>query len=543
MSGAGRLESRAVRMTLLALVVVFAAVVRLVAIGSIPPGMWYDEAIYALDGLSIGRGNWPIFFATEMHPREPLYIYYLGGFFAAFGHSVAKARVATALWGIATVALFYPVARRLLGGAGWALAAAFAFAAFRWHVHFSRTVFRALLPSFFILAVVLFFLRWRERRRPLDAVLCGASLGAGMYTYLSFRLVPVLMAAWVAWLLARGVLNLRRDWRGLALIAVTALVVFAPLGVDYIRNPWHFHGRTDEVSMFVKRVEPAPGAGGATTVRKPATEVLRDLGANARDIALMWTWRGDHVGKHNLPHAPVFDWATGLLFFAGLAWCVWNIARREEAFLVLAWLGLMSLTSVFSFGAPNILRMQGATPAAILCMMLGMRWFDTALAVRVGPRVRWAIPALVLSVFAVLQLDTYFRRFPRSEAVRREFNTESFHDPARLVLDKAASAAEVWVPVEMRRHPTFDFVTYGMAGLREYGPSDDVPTTGARSAALLSTHRSQMLASENGRDPAAAWRGAGARRAGFTEIVVEDPATGNARLMLWSELWVLDGPR
>lgn len=545
MTGRARLESRAARMTLLALVVAFAAVVRLAGIGSIPPGMWYDEAIYALDGLSIGRGNWPIFFATEMHPREPLYIYYLGGFFALFGHSVAKARVATALWGVATVALFYPVARRVLGGAGWALAAAFALAAFRWHIHFSRTVFRALLPSFFILAVVLFFMRWRERRRPLDAVLCGAMLGAGMYTYLSFRLVPVLLAGWVLWLLLRGVLDLRRDWRGLALIAATSLVVFAPLGVDYVRNPWHFHGRTDEVSMFVTRVAAGPDAGGGTVeVRKPAAQVLRDLGANARDIALMWTWRGDHVGKHNLPHAPVFDWATGLLFFAGLAWCLRYIARREEAFLVVAWLALMSLTSVLSFGAPNILRMQGATPAAILCMMQGMRWADSALAGRVGPRVRRALFALVLAVFAVLQLDTYFRRFPKSEAVRREFNTESFHDPARLVLDKAASAAEVWVPAEMRRHPTFDFVTYGMPGLREYGPSDDVPTTAvARPAALLSTHRSRMLASENGHDPVAAWRGAGARRAGFTEIVVEDPATGAPRLMLWSELWVLEQPR
>ena len=528
---------------LLVLIVALAAVVRLVAIGSIPPGIWYDEAINGLDALSIGRGHWPIFFATEMHPREPAYMYSLAGFFALFGHSVAKARIVSALWGVATVALFYPVAKRLLGGAGWGLVATFALSVFRWHVHFSRTVFRTLLAPFFLLGGVWFFLRWRERQRSVDALLCGAMLGGGMYTYISFRLVPVLLGAWVLWLLARGEMNLRRDWRGLAMIAAAAGVVFAPLGVDYVRNPWHFHGRTDEVSMFVKQVEVTDSAGVKTTeiVRKSVTEVLRDVGANARDIALMWTWRGDHVGKHNLPLAPVFEQATGLLFFVGLGWCLVNISRNQTAFLVPAWLGLMALTSVFSFGAPNILRMLAAAPAAVLAMVLGMKVVDGWLAsARVGLFTRRGILAMVLLVFAALQLDSYFRRFPQSPEVRREFNTEMFFDPAQLVLRSAGGLRTIWVPDELMKHPTFDFVTYGMTGLQAYSASDDPSTTGPLPAALLVTARSQNLAREAGRDTAARWQKAGARRAGFTEMAIEDAATDRRSLMLWSELWILE---
>jgi hypothetical protein len=38
------------------------------------PGFWYDEAIYALDGLDVWRKpGWPVFFDTEDHMREGLF--------------------------------------------------------------------------------------------------------------------------------------------------------------------------------------------------------------------------------------------------------------------------------------------------------------------------------------------------------------------------------------------------------------------------------------------------------------------------------------
>ena len=533
-----RLEAH--RGMILAAILALAVVVRFAGLAGIPPGMWYDEAIYALDGLSIGHGNWPVFFTTENHPREPLYIYSLGGFFALFGHSVLKARIASALWGIATVALFWAFARRAVG-TNWSLVAAFAFAVFRWHVHFSRTVFRALLPPFFILGTALFFLRWQERRRHGDAVACGAFLGAGLYTYLSFRLVPVMLALWIAWLLAKRQLAWRRDWRGIALIYGTAAVVFLPLGLDYARYPSHFSGRTGEVSMFTKAVtERAPdGSDVERTVAKTAGEALRDLAGNARDVALMWTVKGDHVGKHNLPHEPVFDWLSGAFFYAGLVWCVLNIARDQFAFLTLAWLCLMAMTSVFSFGAPNLLRMQGATPAAVLALVFGMRWGWRAAAHWVSPNVRAAILGFVLAGFAAIQLDVYFRRFPANEEVRREFNTESFYDPAVLVLNQAGALKEVWVPEELAGHPTFRFVTYGIANVHAYAPGADAPTTGTRPVALLATPRSLQLAAQTGKDQAETMRRAGARMEGFTEMTVggEDGAPG--RRVRWAELWVL----
>ncbi|MCX7019587.1 MAG: glycosyltransferase family 39 protein [Candidatus Sumerlaeota bacterium] len=523
---------------LLAGILAVAATVRFVSLSHIPPGLWYDEAIYALDGLSIGRGNWPIFFTTEGHPREPLYIYSLGAFFAAFGHSVLKARLVSALWGIATVAVFYPFARRVVGRT-WALAAVFTLAVFRWHAHFSRTIFRALLPPFFILLVAVFFLRWRERRRPLDALLCGLFMGLGMYTYLSFRFVPLMLACWIGWLLWKGALAWRRDWRHLALIYATAAVVFLPLAIDYARNPWHFAGRMDEVSMFTKTIRATDAMGNPSerVVPKTMLETAAGLAGNALDVAGMWTVRGDHVGKHNLPLEPVFDWASGALFYAGIAWCLINIARNEFAFLTLIWLFFMCLTSMFSFGAPNLLRMQGATPAAVMAFIFGLRWAFDASARLMSMRVRVCLAGLIIAYFAFNQLDTYFRRFPQSTEVQMEFQKQIFYDPAVAVLDISKRAAKVFVPEEMAAHPSFAFVTYGLDNLKSYGASERLSAIagpGGGRLAVLVTARSLQLARDAGNDQLDALRGMNGAR-----IETETMMPAKQGLTTWAQLWVI----
>lgn len=544
----------------LGLVLLLAACVRLAGLASVPPGLWYDEAIYALDGLEAATDGPRLFYTTQGHMREPLYIWSLGAFFAAFGHSVAMARLVSALWGIAAVALLWPVARRALHsgtinsgeGAGalwdarwWPVIAVGVMAVFRWHVHFSRTIFRALLPSLFLLLLVWLVFRWRERRSAADAALAGAVLGAGIYTYLSWRLVPLLMLLWAAWLLWRGQLQWRRDRSHLALMAGAALLVFAPLGVDWVLHPEHFSGRTDEVSMFAKTVRTAAPDGTVrdVVVAKSVAEAAVDLARNALQIAGMWTFRGDHVGKHNLPHEPVFDWASGLVFYAGLVWCVLNAVRSEWAFLCLAWIGVLSLTSVFSFGAPNILRMQGMVPAVVLVYVFGLRWV-AELAGRAGMSVavrRVAVGALLL-LFAAVQLTTYFLKFPRHPAVRQEFQVEMFAAPAQAVSAWAQeNSGNAYLPEELAAHPSVRFITAGLPNVKTFTPAEDLPTTGPRPRAFLLTARSVLLSRQGGRDQSLQLEQARGTRLLRKFPLTPPPAPGGAARppQMWAELWEL----
>jgi 4-amino-4-deoxy-L-arabinose transferase-like glycosyltransferase len=521
-------------------ILLFALLVRVIDLKSNPPGLWYDEAIYALDALSIGHGNWPIFFTTENHMREPLYIYSLAAFFALFGHSVVKARLATAIWGTATVAAFWLVARRILGRE-WGLIALFAFAVFRWHVHFSRAIFRASLPPLFILLVVLFMLRWVEKRRLRDAAISGAMLGLGMYTYLSFRLVPLLIIAWAAWLWLRKNISFSRDGKAMAAFAASALVVFAPLGADYIRHPTHFSGRTGEVSMFLEQVTIKDSEGEhVVEQRKPFSKALLGILGNTADVAEMWTIDGDHEPKHNVPGVPVFDWANGMFFYAGLAWCVVNLMKEQAALVLLTWIFLMSLTSIFSFGAPNLLRMQGITPAVILVYATGMKWIYDLCAKRVASPVRIATVATLLVLFAGIQLYTEFFVFPRSPEVQRSYLKEVFYDPAEQVRSTAPSVSKVFVPEEMAMHPSFRFVTAGIRNIVPYSPSFDVPTTATRPFELLTTIRSEELSGAVHHDQRSEAQKLGSLRteADFY-VAAPDSQTGQMRRVPWGTLWIV----
>lgn len=561
------------------LLLVLTALLRLISLNRIPPGLWYDEAIYALDGASVGHGNWPIFFTTEGHPREPLYIYSLGGFFALFGVSTLNARIVSAIWGTVTVGAFYWFARMALGDGGngndgnyeknavtsnnshsshyshssdlsqashsspsaaWPLVAMFSLAALRWHLHFSRAIFRALLPPLFVLLVALAFLRWRETRRTRWLVACGVALGAGMYTYLSFRLVPLLLVAWFAWLGAKRILSRSELLRATAIVAAVAFLVFLPLGIDYVRNPSHFGGRTGEVSMFRKQVETKEPDGKTLTLEVPKTaaEAVHDLLGNALDIAKMWTIRGDHVGKHNLPYAPVFDWVSGCVFYLGLAWCCWNWRREEFAFLSLAWIFVFSLASVFSFGAPNLLRMQGMTPAVALVYTFGLREIYRFSRKRASRAACVSICGALLLLFSAIQLDTYFRRFPASAAVHQEFQKETFFDPGIDVKEIAPTVLHVFVPDDVANHPTFRFASYGTKNITSFLPEKGPPAEATSNSAILITSYSEKLAAAAGRSFAGIVSPSTMRRAADYRVPIENPETHEVQWLPWAALYV-----
>jgi 4-amino-4-deoxy-L-arabinose transferase-like glycosyltransferase len=472
----------------LAIIVLLALGLRLWRLDVLPPGLWYDEALYCLNALSIGHGSWPIFFMLDDHPVEPLYVYSLAAAFALAGPHVLAARVVSALWGTLAVALFYPVARRLFS-ARWALLGCLLYAVFRWPLHFSRTIFRASTPPVFVLLVVLFFMRWREQRRTRDAALCGLFLGLGLYTYIAFRLVPILFVVWVLWLAWRGEIIWRRDARPLAVIAATAFLVFVPLGVHFLRHPGDFTERLDEVSMFSRRVTLTQPDGTAVerVVRKPLVEIAEGLAGNTRAVALAWFVRGDHVARHNLPLEPVFDWLSGAVFLLGGVRSLCRCARREVAFLPLAWIIVISAASIFSFGAPNILRMQAAIPAAVLLYMAGLQAVDDFVRRRASRPWRFVVIGALVLWFAGYQLDSYFRRFAQSPAVRNEFLTDSFFEPARAARQLASDMREVWVSRDLRDHLTFRFVTHGVSNIHALDDLTSLTSVAVRPAALLAS--------------------------------------------------------
>jgi hypothetical protein len=411
----------------------------------LPPGSWYDEAIYGLDGLDVLRGvNRPVFFDTYGHMREPLYMYLLATGLAFGPVEAWTIRAVSAVIGTATIPVTWWMARELAGPrvAFWTL---LFFAPMRWHVHFSRTAFRVILSPLFAALTVALLARWVRKPTVGSSLWLGLAMGASLYTYLSMRLMLVALVLGIGWAVLQSV-DRRRLMKMSGIVLAVTFLTFVPLGIDFVLHPEHFAGRTGEVSLFDK------DRGGFSR-----------LAVQARDVALMTTIRGDHEPRHNIPGwpvfvqayilsnrpadvgeawkearerdpgavpdvhgtgAPVFDLLTGSFFIGWLMILAFRAVRGcWPCGVLVLWIGFGSLASILSFGAPNMLRMLLVTPAVACVLGMGAEASLRLLSRAFSPGGAIGAVSLLAVWFAMGETRRYFVDFASSPGVPESFNT------------------------------------------------------------------------------------------------------------------------
>jgi len=332
-----------------------AVFLRTYRIDIIPAGIWADETNCAVDALYILEGHNVTPFGTGWGGTPTAYIYYMAGLFNLLGANYAALKVASLIPAILTVLAIYPLGRLLFGPTG-GFSAMFLLAVSRWHLTMSRWGwYETSTPPFQILATF-FLIRGLRERRPLDFVLGGLIGGLTMYTYLSSRLVVATLGLFVIyWLLTDSegpIASWKRNWRGLALFLLAALVAVGPIAVTYIKEPSTFSGRVDEVSIL-------------RDIHKAGS--YQPLWSNIRDHLKFFYQAGDRNARHNLPGEPQLDPLTGLLFVMGLGYGLLRLRDRRRGLLWL-WLvlGLAGGILSSSFESPQAYRTMIVVPAIVL---------------------------------------------------------------------------------------------------------------------------------------------------------------------------------
>ena len=163
----------------IALIVAVAAFFRLWQIGSIPPGLFGDEATDGLDALDVLAGRGAIFFPANFG-REGLHMWLVAGMFRLMGVTPLALRLPSALAGIATALATYWLGRELVAATDDGrqttdarfvprllsfvpLIAALYIATSYWHVHFSRFGIRGVFTP--LLGALAFAAFWRAVNR------------------------------------------------------------------------------------------------------------------------------------------------------------------------------------------------------------------------------------------------------------------------------------------------------------------------------------------------------------------------------------------
>jgi 4-amino-4-deoxy-L-arabinose transferase-like glycosyltransferase len=361
-------STRLYRFFLLA-ILLLAFALRVIALDHIPPGLSHDEAYNGITAIQVLSGQRAIFFEINKG-IEPLIIYLEALAFAAFGIGPVPMRLVNVFCGMLTVALVYPLTVRLFNRRV-ALLAMTGVAVSFWAIFVSRLALRAVILPPLLLLTLYFYRRGLSSTLNVQRLtfnlqpstfffaLSGLTAGAAMYTYLSSRFVPVLLAVIFGFqLLLRRVT--RWHWLGLALLFFIWAMMFAPLANYFWQHQASFSERSSQVSTIPYALNGDFGP--------MLRHTLRTLG--------MFTFHGDETDRYNLDSRPVFDWLNGLFFYLGLGLTLFRLFRRpnqaESAAFVLLWFLVMLLPGFITDDSPHFLRTIGAMPAVYILWALGV---------------------------------------------------------------------------------------------------------------------------------------------------------------------------
>jgi len=349
--------SRLINIIILVTILGMAFFFRFYQLNRFPAEFHYDEWQEAVDAIAITQGDHRIFSETNKG-REPLFTYLVASAFMAWGQQVLPIRIVGALAGFLAVVMTYPMVRELfrktsLPQQHWlATLSMLGLAIGYWQVHHTRIGLRhTLLP---LAMGLLVFLLWRglNTHRRIWFILTGLCLGGSLYTYPASRVVPIFLLLFFSIELGiQGISGrfkqslLVQHWQNLFLTALTAGIVFAPLGYYFwFERPDLFVERANEVSVFSQA--------------ESSNVLYQSILGNLAGFAI----EGDERSKYNLPGKPIFDPLMAVAFVIGLGIVMWQIRQPQYLFILLWWLVMLAPAMLVADRIPAFKRAIGIAP-------------------------------------------------------------------------------------------------------------------------------------------------------------------------------------
>lgn len=177
-------------------IILVAILLRFYKLGTNPPGLYWDEAVFGYDAYSILKtahdhhGRFlPLFFESFGDWKLPVYHYLLVPSIAIFGLSEFAVRFPSALLGTLTVLFFYFLVKKLTNNLNLSLFCTLFLAISPWHIQFSRGGFESTVGLFFVVSGIYLFLLGRLTFAFLLLIF-------SMYSYHAYRIfTPLLVTA------------------------------------------------------------------------------------------------------------------------------------------------------------------------------------------------------------------------------------------------------------------------------------------------------------------------------------------------------------
>ncbi len=425
---------------LLLLILIIAGFLRLYHITTVPPGLYPDEAMNGNNALqAINTRDYKVFY-PENNGREGLFINIQALFLKFFGVNSPSQissgetwegkpwvlRLPSNIFGILTVLGIYFLAKELFSMRVGLLSAFFLATNF-WHINFSHIGFRAIMAPFFLVWALYFLIKSLRNTNQYEytnsyirklsyfvkPVIGGIFYGFGFYSYIAYRVTPILILFIVLyyWLKNKDLVIRKKILVSCLLFLVSTFIVAMLIGLYFLQHTADFMGRTTQVSVFSS---PSP---------------LNDLAMNTVKTLGMFNFAGDGNWRHNYSGSPELFWPVGILFLIGTFIAIKNIVRSSppkadppppEKFkvqsdykfgfwILFLWFFLAMLPVVISNeGIPHALRSILMIPPVIILAGIGGIWFYDFLKKYVTS---FWLPLASITLIAILSFQAYYMYF------------------------------------------------------------------------------------------------------------------------------------
>jgi len=492
-SAEARLPLRQELLLLLAALLLGAAF-RFWRLGSLPSGIWYDEAALGEQVMDmLADGHAPLWFGGSVqHPG--LWFWAMAPWFKAFGPQLLTLRLFSAFQGMLALLAFYFLSRQWLRPR-LALALLAGYATLRWGFNFDRLGFMAPMAGFWTLLALAFTVRSQRTRSWRDMLIAGLCLGVMLQAYIAVRLAMLAIVLWVAlvslldrpgrrWAQALGWLLLAAAlasfWQGARLGAQQSYLILAlallPLGAAALAwgaGPgmagWvlgAFLGALPVLWVAAWRWSDfALRADEVSVAHDVASQGLPVLLQTLSKHLLMFNWLGDYNGRHNLHYMPGLDTLSAALFLPSLALAHWRAKSDRRALLLVLLFWCVLAGGVFSVAveAPQAHRTFLLAPCAALMVGLLLEALLARLRRAFAPRLPRALLAALLSLLAVLALFNAHEYFGLWAADASTY--DSFSPVATAIARRAQAQDDGWLLAVTSLEKDYRFYGYEVAQL------------------------------------------------------------------------------
>lgn len=399
------------RVLVLLLIVLGAALLRLFRLGEIPMVLGGDEGSQGLEAVKVIRGQIRNPFTTGWQGMPAISFYYNSLGIRLLGQTIAGVRLPWAIAGIASVLTTFWLVTRLRG-LTLGLMTATLLAGYAYSIHFARLGANNIADPLFAGGALLFLIRARDRNSPLDWMLAGVTAAAAQYFYPGARLIPLLLAACLAFFFWSDRLRRTRwtDLTGGALILGGGyLVTAAPILQYAVRFPDDYNARLNQVGILQ-----SGWLANEVAQRGSVVVVLAEQFARAM---LSYNLFPDRTVWFGSPE-PLMSGLWAVLFGLGFLYAIFRLLTGgdERLFPMVAWwLGAILLGGMLTESPPSTARLVVSAPPA--CFFVALALFRGAQAIQgaFGARdERVLIPVLTVGVLLLAGQSTlwYFTTYP-----------------------------------------------------------------------------------------------------------------------------------